>query len=211
MRCMCMKKSKDTPMLRQRIIKIAAVFFSLAALFCTAQLASAAVVANSSHATHLITHYLTLHPTDIEAIEQTQDDTLVELDQLQQLSAEQIQTKINSEQPQKPLLPKVYPVRSEALTPGKVVSRPIQATLPNPIFIVGDDAASKAWLQKYRSRLVQLHATGFVVNVSSRDAMQALTKAFSHLSLLAIPADSIAKNLRLKHYPALISDQLIEQ
>lgn len=209
MRCMCEKNSKPLVLGRQFIIKTLAVLLSFAAL-AFSQAANAAVVAQSSHATHLITHYLAVHPTDIEAIEQTQDDTLTELNQLQQLSHEALAEKVANEQPQRAVMPSVYPVRSKALTPGKVVSRQVQETLPKPIFIIGDDATSKSWLQKYHGRLSKLHATGFVVNVSSAQAMQALVRAFSHLSLLALPADSIAKNLGVKHYPVLISDKIIE-
>ncbi|MCW5588119.1 MAG: integrating conjugative element protein [Legionellales bacterium] len=173
--------------------------------------ASTAVIANGAHATHLIRDYLKAHPADIEAVEQTQDDTIVALDQLQQLSNETLAEKIAKTQPKNAVLPKVFPVRSPALTPGKVMSKPIHVTLPQPIFIVGDDAMSKAWLRQYQQRLAKLRAKGYVVNVSSKEAMQALTAAFSHLSLMAIPGDSIAKNLGLKHYPALISNNLIEQ
>jgi len=177
----------------------------------TQNTAISSVVAHSAHATHLIQHYLSTHGAEIEPIEQTQDDTLTEVNQLQQLSNEQLSEKVAQMQPQAAALPHVFPVRSPKLSPGKVISKKIQVTLPQPIFIVGDDARSKAWLAQYQQRLVQLHAKGYVVNVSSQEAMNALIDAFQHLALLAIPGDSLAKTLGITHYPVLISDQLIEQ
>lgn len=173
--------------------------------------ARTAVIANGTHATHLIQGYLKTHPAEIEAVEQTQDDTILALDQLQQLSQENLTEKIARTQPRAAILLNVFPVRSSRLTPGKVITKHIQATLSQPIFIVGDDAMSKAWLRQYQQHLAKLRAKGYVVNVPSKEAMQALTASFSHLSLMAIPGDSIAKNLGLKHYPALISNNLIEQ
>jgi len=195
--------------LRQLLVICLAGFFSFSAMIADAQ--NSAVVARSAHATHLIQDYLSTQGAEIEAIEQTQDDTLTELDQLQQLSNEQLTQKVEQTQPQEALLPTVFPVRSPDLTPGKVASKKIEVNLPQPIFIVGDDAQSKSWLEQYQKRLAKLHAKGYVVNVSSQEAMNALIDVFQPLSLMAIPGDSLAKTLGITHYPVLISDQLIEQ
>ncbi len=173
--------------------------------------ANTAVIVNGTYATHLIQDYLKIHPAEIKAVKQTQEDTIAALNQLQQFSNETLAEKIAQLQPKNAVLPEIFPVRSPALTPGKVMPKPIQVTLPHPLFIVGDDAMSKAWLREYQQRLAKLRAKGYVVNVSSKEAMQTLTFVFNHLSLMAIPGDSLAKNLGLKHYPALISNNLIEQ
>jgi integrating conjugative element protein (TIGR03765 family) len=206
-----MNKFKNSLSLLQIVIKIVAVFCSLVAMMNTTKMASAAVVAKSTHASLLIQNYLKKHPTNIKKPLQIQNKVIMELNQLQQLSDKEITKKVKQAQPQQAELPKIYPVRSKALTPGKVISRHIQKNLSNPIFIMGDDPMSKDWLQKYHTRLAKLHAIGFVVNVSSKEAMQALANTFSGLRLLAMPADSIAKYLSLKHYPVLISEKLIEQ
>ena len=207
----CMKRMNDlfSQNKKKGFISLAlatAVFFSL-----SVNVASAAIVAKTPHARHLIHHYLLAHPALIEGIEQTQDDTLIEETQLRDMSRNDIAAKVKVIQPNHAVVPSIYPVTSSALSPGEVLSRKIQATLPAPMFIVGDDAMSKAWLKQYHKRLSQLHATGFVVNVSSEEVMHGLEAAFSHLSLMAIPANSIAKNLGIKHYPVLISDNRIEQ
>jgi integrating conjugative element protein (TIGR03765 family) len=182
------------------------VFFSL-----TLNVANAAIVAKTPHATHLIHDYLLTHPALIEAIEQTQDDTLMEAPQLEYMSLNKIAAKINAIQPAHTSAISIYPVQSSALTPGKVRPQKIQATLPAPIFIVGDDMQSQTWLNHYKKRLKKLHARGFVVNVQNQEGMQALQEQFPKLSLFPIPGNAVATWLKLKHYPVLISDKLIEQ
>jgi|GEM_PF-2364109 integrating conjugative element protein (TIGR03765 family) len=182
------------------------VFFSL-----TISIANAAIVAKTPHATHLIHDYLLAHPALIEAIEQTQDDTLVETPQLEHMSLNRMTAKVNALQPAHASPVSIYPVRSSALTPGKVRPREIQATLPAPIFIVGDDVQSQTWLNRYKNRLEKLHAKGFVVNVQNQKDMQALQQQFPTLSLFPIPGNAVATWLKIKHYPILISDKLIEQ
>ena len=87
----------------------------------------------------------------------------------------------------------------------------IKMVLPEPIFIVGDDALSKTWMNHYQKRLAALHTKGFVVNVASQADMKTLRQQFHQLSLMPMPGDTLAQWLHLKHYPALISDKLIEQ
>ncbi len=176
------------------------------------------VVANNAHATHLIQQYLKTHPlTDIYLIKQQEQiaDKLNQLQQLQQKSTQKLFDQITMQTPKETALPKIYPIRSEHLIPGKIKSRTIQTALPEPIpepiFIVGDDALSKTWMNHYQRRLLSLHAKGFVVNVASKEKMAALRKQFSTLPLMPMPGDAFAQWLHLKHYPVLISNNLIEQ
>ncbi|MBY0378202.1 MAG: integrating conjugative element protein [Gammaproteobacteria bacterium] len=128
------------------------------------------------------------------------------------LSAEQIASHIKASEPDS--LPQPfsnYPVDSVMLTPGGVESHVIDVQLMQPIFIVGDDDRSKAWLKKYQEKLIALQAKGFVVNVKSADAMKTFQSQFPTLPMLAIPGDAVAQWLGLSHYPALISNHLIEQ
>ena len=165
----------------------------------------------STRAAHLIRHYLLAHPELIESIKRTRDEGLEEIKYLQQLVPSAISVTVDNTQPTQAFLPSIYPVRSTTLSPGKVISRAIQVTLPTPIFIVGDDTQSKSWLKQYKRRLLQLHATGFIVNAESCSAILTLQLAFPKLSFYPLPGDALAEWLKLKHYPALISDHLIEQ
>ncbi|MBX9704959.1 MAG: integrating conjugative element protein [Gammaproteobacteria bacterium] len=104
-----------------------------------------------------------------------------------------------------------YPVRSTLLSPGNVESISVHVVLTHPLFIIGDDARSKAWLVHYQKRLIMVRAQGLVVNIESHDAMTALQQQFTELPLIAISGDAIAQWLHLKHYPVLISNNMIEQ
>ena len=100
---------------------------------------------------------------------------------------------------------------SPLLSEGRVVTRSINVpSLSQPIFIVGTDKHSLSWLKRYQRKLNALHATGIVVNVESNAAYQHLV-ALTHMHLLPINADALAKRFGLHHYPVLISHHLIEQ
>ena len=100
---------------------------------------------------------------------------------------------------------------SHLLSEGKVATRSINVpTLSQSIFIVGTDKHSLNWLKRYHRKLTALHAIGVVVNVKSNAAYQHLVTT-THLHLLPINADALAKRFGIHHYPVLISHQLIEQ
>ncbi len=105
----------------------------------------------------------------------------------------------------------MLPVRSPLLTPGEVTRRVIQAPTLNPIFLVGDDARSRAWLRLRIDTLRKLGAIGLVVNVESSAALDALRRFAPGLRLAPTPADDLARRLGLSHYPALITATGIEQ
>ncbi|CRM12280.1 MULTISPECIES: integrating conjugative element protein [Pseudomonas] len=62
-----------------------------------------------------------------------------------------------------------FPVLSDQLTPGKIQGRVINAPGLQPLFLIGDDAMSKAWLMQRREQLQHLQAVGLVVNVASAE------------------------------------------
>lgn len=109
-------------------------------------------------------------------------------------------------------MPTLTPIYSSQLTVGKVINHVIHfAGLSHPLFLVGSDPVSKRWLIRYHDRLVQLNAVGILVQAqhpSDVDAMQALADG---LTLLPMSGDAFAKLLSLKHYPVLISSQVVEQ
>ncbi|RQR79171.1 integrating conjugative element protein [Burkholderia sp. Bp9012] len=105
----------------------------------------------------------------------------------------------------------MLPVHSAKLTPGDVASRVIQAPGLHAMFIVGDDPRSRAWLQHRAGELRDLHASGLVVNVDTRAALDALRRRVPDLMLSPTPADDLAQRLDLHHYPALITATGIEQ
>ncbi len=155
--------------------------------------------------TQLIQEYMRQNPLDINLIQQA---TMQKISELNQLSDSDIKA-IAQSPPQVDL--SFYPVVSEALRPGPVISQSINVALPHPIFLIGDDQASKEWLEKYADQLQKIQAEGFVVNVQNAGEMEALRQEVPDLPLHPLPGDALATWLKLEHYPALISNHRIEQ
>ena len=110
------------------------------------------------------------------------------------------------------LKPHPYPIQTKEMTPGEVVSRPVNfRQLPRPVFLVGTDPRSREWLVQYRDRLREVHAVGLVVEVESEAAFQALQSAVAGLDLTPASGSALAKQFKLSHYPVLIGPKRIEQ
>ncbi|EKO1024364.1 integrating conjugative element protein [Salmonella enterica subsp. enterica] len=102
----------------------------------------------------------------------------------------------------------MLPVSTPEMTPGRVENRRSELTGMAPVFLVGDDALSRRWLEQRRGDLQQLHATGLVVNVTDGTALQTLAPG---LTLLPASASDIARRLGLAHYPVLITADGLSQ
>lgn len=105
----------------------------------------------------------------------------------------------------------MLPVRSMRLSPGDVARRVIEAPGLPPLFLVGDDERSRAWLRQQALRLRELDAVGLVVNVASAEALATLRALAPGLSLAPVTGDDLAERLGLRHYPVLITATGIEQ
>ncbi|QQC64356.1 integrating conjugative element protein [Paraburkholderia ginsengisoli] len=105
----------------------------------------------------------------------------------------------------------MLPVHSAQLTPGSVAHRPIQAPGLSPVFVIGDDARSRAWIHHRLDTLRKLGAVGLVVNVESPAALDDLRRLAPGLTLAPTPGDDLAQRLGLQHYPVLITATGIEQ
>lgn len=105
-------------------------------------------------------------------------------------------------------------VRSERLTPGKQPRRPTGQAgkmLPRPLFLIGTDTASLAWLRAARPRLVQLGAVGLVVQADGPGDLARLRDAADGLTLALGSGDTLAEQFGIAHYPVLIGPEWIEQ
>ncbi|MFG1304678.1 integrating conjugative element protein [Xanthobacter autotrophicus] len=105
----------------------------------------------------------------------------------------------------------MLPVRSERLSPGEEPRRVLQAPGLTPIFLIGDDSRSRAWLMERGSVLRDLNAIGLVVNVETAAALASLRKLAVGLRLAPVSGDDLARRLGLTHYPVLITATGIEQ
>lgn len=104
-----------------------------------------------------------------------------------------------------------FNIKTPGLTIGKVKTRRVNLShLPQPFFVVGDDKSSHQWLDQYQAKLKQVHALGFLVNVSSEKAYESMANHY-HITLLPLRGDSLEKTYHLSHYPVLITKHLIEQ
>jgi integrating conjugative element protein (TIGR03765 family) len=135
------------------------------------------------------------------------ESTAPYLEQLMQTN----ENKKPAETPQPTTYKVNYVVHTKELTPGVVKRREVSfKNFSQPIYIVGDDELSKNWLRKYESRLNNLKATGFIVNVNSNASYLRLSKELG-VNPIPINGKEMAEHFGIKHYPVLISQHLIEQ
>jgi integrating conjugative element protein (TIGR03765 family) len=104
----------------------------------------------------------------------------------------------------------MLPVRSTRLSPGEEPRRVIRAPGLMPLFLVGNDDRSSAWLRQHRTALQELRAVGLVVNVATPEALAALRRLAPELTLSPVAGDDLAQRLGIRHYPVLITATGIE-
>ncbi|GAA0846179.1 MULTISPECIES: integrating conjugative element protein [Burkholderiaceae] len=104
----------------------------------------------------------------------------------------------------------MLPVRSARLSPGDEPRRVIRAPGLTPLFLVGDDDRSRAWLRQRQRALRDLQAVGLVVNVASPEALASLRRLAPGLMLSPVSGDDLAGRLGIRHYPVLITATGIE-
>ncbi|NBK54236.1 integrating conjugative element protein [Pseudomonas aeruginosa] len=104
----------------------------------------------------------------------------------------------------------MLPVRSARLSPGNEPRRVIRAPGLTPLFLVGDDDRSRAWLRQRQAALHDLQAVGLVVNVASAEALASLRRLAPGLMLSPASGDDLAGRLSIRHYPVLITATGIE-
>lgn len=105
----------------------------------------------------------------------------------------------------------VFPVRSALLSPGQEQGRVINAPGLQPMFLVGDDEQSKAWLLQRREQLQALNAVGLVTNVASAERLAEVQRWAAGLQIAPVQADDLAQRLGIRHYPLLITATTLQQ
>lgn len=105
----------------------------------------------------------------------------------------------------------MLPVSTPELSPGEVADRPLQLPGIGALFIVGDDDASRSWLQANADGLRSRHAAGLVVNVSNLPALQSLQALVPGVPMAPASGSELARRLQLSNYPVLITDTGLSQ
>lgn len=99
-----------------------------------------------------------------------------------------------------------FPIRTAGLKPGRLAARAADFThLPVPLFIVGADPLSEAWLTERRAGLRAMSAVGMVIQASSAEDVARLQRLVPELPLTPLSGDDLARTLGLTAYPALIT------
>ncbi|VFT62757.1 integrating conjugative element protein [Pseudomonas aeruginosa] len=86
----------------------------------------------------------------------------------------------------------MLPVRSAKLTPGTVARRVIEAPGLRPFVVIGDDEASRAWLQRRAAALRERGAVGLVVNVETAQGLARLRALVPGVPLAPVAGDDLA-------------------
>lgn len=105
----------------------------------------------------------------------------------------------------------MLPIVSHKLTPGKVKYKAFDLTGIQPIFLIGTDSLSQHWITENYQKLLQLNATGLVVNVNNKQELMSLRTQAPKLRLLPVSGDDLAERIPLSHYPALITETGVSQ
>ncbi|AUA33395.1 integrating conjugative element protein [Pseudomonas sp. SGAir0191] len=105
----------------------------------------------------------------------------------------------------------VLPVRSARLSPGAVQPRTLSLPSMTPLFLVGQDTTSLAWLSRHAQALQDIGANGLAVEVDDVQALRRIQTAAPGLNIWPVSGDDIAERLELEHYPVLITPTGLEQ
>lgn len=105
----------------------------------------------------------------------------------------------------------VLPVHSARLTPGAVPRRALNLPGITPLFLIGQDATSLAWLSQHAQALQDLGASGLAVEVADAQGLRRIQAAAPRLNIWPVSGDDIAERLELEHYPVLITPTGLEQ
>jgi len=104
------------------------------------------------------------------------------------------------------------PVKTNELTPGKVVSRQVRYnTLVSPVCIIGSDKKSLAWIRKYHDILYKNNALCWLVSANNVADVQRTITALDGIPMTPADGNAIAKFFSIQHYPVLITQKFMEQ
>ena len=113
-----------------------------------------------------------------------------------------------------PNLNGVFPVETPSMGLGRFQSAPWPGDSRwrgQPMFLIGADKHSLAWLKAKRGRLKDLGAAGLLVDAPSEASLMAARRIAPDLQIIAASTEDIANHTGLRLYPVLITRDGIEQ
>lgn len=105
----------------------------------------------------------------------------------------------------------ILPVRSSHLSPGQITSRALNMPGLRPLFLVGEDPQSLAWLRQRATELQEMGAAGLAVEVTDTEALARIRAAAPGITILPVNGNDTAARLQIEHYPVLITATSLEQ
>ncbi|AIA69890.1 putative exported protein [Pectobacterium atrosepticum SCRI1043] len=100
----------------------------------------------------------------------------------------------------------MLPIVTSELTIGIETPRSLNLPGIGALFLIGDDPASRSWLQMNAAKLSQMHAVGLIVNVTDIAAVQSLRSLVPDVQMAPASGSELARRLQLRHYPVLITE-----
>lgn len=118
-----------------------------------------------------------------------------------------------TDEPVSPMpLPAYEDVSTPEMTLGKVKAVAVKLPmLNNPLFLIGTDKQSQAWLSRNKQTLIRIGAVGMIVNSTSEQSTMDTLKLATGLTVSTASASSLAVRFKLNHYPVLITKTGISQ
>jgi len=105
-----------------------------------------------------------------------------------------------------------FPIKTKEMTPGYVKPTKLNLSmLPQPIFVIGSDDMSLNWLKKYQKRLKAVNAIGMLVQANNKTDYEQVQRIANGLTILPMSGEVVAQQLKIYHYPLLITRKLAEQ
>lgn len=109
-------------------------------------------------------------------------------------------------------LPYALPITTHSMQVGDVprTVKPL-VYLHQPLFLIGADKRSRAWLIRNKAELIAMGAIGQLIQVDTYQEVEQMAALAKGLRMTPASAEDFAADLGLTHYPVLLSRDGWEQ
>jgi len=104
------------------------------------------------------------------------------------------------------------PIETPGLSVGDVPFRMTKRqNMPQPIFLIGADSNSIAWLKRHRRVLRENRVLGWIVQADTVAEIERIKKIAGKMLFITASGQIFAERYGIKHYPVLITPDHVEQ